>query len=44
MMSIIIWACFVCNAAHLQSQVSFLGVVAGMGVGSLGVDETVVVV
>jgi hypothetical protein len=35
---------FVCDAAHLQSRVSFPGVVAGIGVGSVGVDETVVVV
>jgi hypothetical protein len=33
-----------CNAAHLQSQVLFLGVVAGVGVRSVGVDEMVVVI
>jgi hypothetical protein len=43
-MSIVIWACFVCDAAHLQSLASFPGMVAGVGVGSVDVDETVVVV
>jgi hypothetical protein len=40
----VVWACFVCNVAPLQSRVSFSGVVAGVGVGAVGVDEAAVVV
>jgi hypothetical protein len=40
----VIWACFVCDVAPLQSQVLFSSMVAGMGVGAVGVDEVVAVV
>jgi hypothetical protein len=43
MMLIVIWACFVCDVACLQSQVLFAGVVVGMGVRAVGVDKAVVV-
>jgi hypothetical protein len=41
-MSIVIWAHFLCDVAHLQSWVSFAGMVVGVGVRAVGVDKVVV--